>query len=202
MSLAPLCRSAGSLTAVGSIFWDFYIAAIYGILYLCFTAYPIVFGEIRGWGPGVAGLAFLGIGVGSVLAVASEPLSRAVFEMHAVDPDTGKRPPEARILVVCVAAVVIPLSMLWFAWTCVPARIHWIWPILAGVPYGLGSIIVFLHANSYLVVSYDVFSASAMAGGVITRSIMGGVMPLFGPMLYHRLGPNRSAFPFCLSTAC
>ncbi|KAI5818282.1 major facilitator superfamily domain-containing protein [Pyronema omphalodes] len=175
------------------IFWAIYVAAIYGILYLCFTAYPVVFTEIRGWGPGISGLAFLGIGVGTVLAVISEPLSRKIYDMHAIDPDTGKRPPEARILVVCIAAVLIPVSMLWFAWTCYPMRIHWIWPILSGIPYGLGNTYVFLHANNYLVTSYDVYSASAMAGGTITRSILGGVMPLFGPLMYHRLGPNMAA---------
>ena len=31
------------------IFWDVYIAVIYGILYLCFVAYPLVFTGIRGW---------------------------------------------------------------------------------------------------------------------------------------------------------
>ncbi|KAF8537533.1 major facilitator superfamily domain-containing protein [Trichophaea hybrida] len=175
------------------IFWSIYVAAIYGILYLCFTAYPVVFSEIRGWGPGTSGLAFLGIGCGTVLAVASEPLSRKIYNMHSIDPETGKRPPEARILVVCVASVMIPVSMLWFAWTCVPTRIHWIFPILSGIPYGLGNTYVFLHANNYLVISYDLFSASALAGGTITRSILGGVMPLFGPLMYHRLGPNLAA---------
>jgi hypothetical protein len=160
------------------------------MLYLCFTAYPVVFSEIRGWGPGISGLAFLGIGVGTVLAVASEPLSRKIYNMHSIDPDTGKRPPEARILVVCIAAVLIPMSMLWFAWTCVPTSIHWIFPILSGIPYGLGNTYVFLHANNYLVTSYDIFSASALAGGTITRSVLGGVMPLFGPLMYHKLGPN------------
>jgi hypothetical protein len=28
---------------------DLYIALIYGILYLCFVAYPIIFTDIRGW---------------------------------------------------------------------------------------------------------------------------------------------------------
>jgi hypothetical protein len=184
-----------SLMKWNSIFWAIYVAAIYGILYLCFTAYPVVFTEIRGWGPGISGLAFLGIGVGTVLAVVSEPLSRKIYDMHSIDPDTGKRPPEARILVVCIAAVLIPVSMLWFAWTCYPMRIHWIWPILSGIPYGLGNTYVFLHANNYLVTSYDVYSASAMAGGTITRSILGGVMPLFGPLMYHKLGPNMWVFP-------
>jgi hypothetical protein len=30
------------------IFWDLYVALVYGILYLCFVAYPIVFNESRG----------------------------------------------------------------------------------------------------------------------------------------------------------
>jgi hypothetical protein len=42
---------------------------IYGILYLNFAAYPIVFQELRGWNSGVGGLAFLGILVGVLLSV-------------------------------------------------------------------------------------------------------------------------------------
>ena len=166
------------------------MAAIYGILYLCFTAYPVVFAEARGWGAGAGGLAFGGIGAGTLLAVASEPLARRVHDMHAADADTGARPPEARILVVAAAAVLVPASLLWFAWTCVPARIHWAWPVAAGVPYGLGNTLVFLHANNYLVTSYDVYAASAMAGNAVARSLLGAVMPLCGPALYRRLGPN------------
>lgn len=96
--------------------------------------YPIVFGEIRQWSPGISGLAFVGIGTGTVIALCCDPLCRKIYNMHSVDPDTGKRPPEARILVVCVAAVLIPVSMLWFAWTCSPSSIHWIWPILSVSP--------------------------------------------------------------------
>ncbi|KAI5795283.1 MFS multidrug transporter [Geopyxis carbonaria] len=184
------------------MFWAIYVAAVYGILYLCFTAYPIVFSEKRGWGPGISGLAFLGIGIGTCIAVLCEPISRKLYNMHAVDPDTGKRPPEARIVLVCFASVIIPLSIFWFAWTCVPVSIHWIWPILSGVPYGLGNVFVFLHANNYLVTSYDVFAASAMAGNAVTRSILGGVMPIFGPIMYHRLGPNIAAtIVACIATA-
>lgn len=46
-----------------------YTAVIYGILYLNFAAYPIVFQQIRGWNTGVGGLAFLGILVGTVLSI-------------------------------------------------------------------------------------------------------------------------------------
>jgi hypothetical protein len=41
-----------------------YMALIYGILYLFFTAYPISFQEQRGWNQGVGALPFLGIMIG------------------------------------------------------------------------------------------------------------------------------------------
>jgi hypothetical protein len=46
-------------------FWDLYIAVIYGILYLCFVAYPFIFTGIRGWSPGITGLSFAGVGLGT-----------------------------------------------------------------------------------------------------------------------------------------
>lgn len=46
-------------------FWDLYIAVVYGILYLCFVAYPLIFSGIRGWSPGFSGLAFAGVGLGT-----------------------------------------------------------------------------------------------------------------------------------------
>lgn len=46
-----------------------YTAIIYGILYLEFEAYPIVFAQLRGWNSGETGLAFLGLLVGVVLSV-------------------------------------------------------------------------------------------------------------------------------------
>lgn len=41
----------------------------YGVLYLAFESYPIVFGEEKGWNAGLAALPFIGIGVGGVFAV-------------------------------------------------------------------------------------------------------------------------------------
>ncbi|KAK5053521.1 hypothetical protein LTR16_010739, partial [Cryomyces antarcticus] len=111
------------------IFWDVYIAIVYGILYLCFVAFPIVFQGLRGWAAGFTGLAFCGIGCGSLIVIASEPLIRKIINSHKPDPETGKPPPEAMISVVCGAAILIPVGELIFAWTCTP-NVHWIWPIL------------------------------------------------------------------------
>ncbi|KLJ11950.1 hypothetical protein EMPG_12901 [Blastomyces silverae] len=172
------------------IFWNFYIAVVYSILYLCFVAYPIVFRQIRGWSVGESGLAFLGIGVGSLTTVAVEPLLRRMINSHKLDPETGKVPPESMVSVVCIAAILIPAGELWFAWTCAPATIHWIAPILAGIPFGAGNTAVFIYASNYLTYSYGVYAASAMAGNSVMRSVLGGVLPLAGPAMYKTLGPN------------
>ncbi|KKZ59873.1 hypothetical protein EMCG_05336 [[Emmonsia] crescens] len=175
------------------IFWNFYIAVVYAILYLCFVAYPIVFRGIRGWSVGESGLAFIGIGVGSLTTVAIEPLLRRMINGHKLDPETGKVPPESMVSVVCIAAILIPVGELWFAWTCSPATIHWIAPILAGIPFGAGNTGVFIYASNYLTYSYGVYAASAMAGNSVMRSVLGGVLPLAGPALYAKLGPNWAA---------
>ncbi|TKA75423.1 hypothetical protein B0A49_05036 [Cryomyces minteri] len=171
------------------IFWDVYIAIVYGILYLCFVAYPIVFQGLRGWASGFTGLAFCGIGCGSLIVIASEPLIRKIINSHKPDPETGKPPPEAMISVVCGAAILIPVGELIFAWTCTP-NVHWIWPILAGIPFGMGNCTVFIYASNYLVHSYGIYAASALAGNSVLRSVLGGTIPLAGPAMYHALGAN------------
>lgn len=171
------------------IFWDLYIALIYGILYLCFVAYPIIFTDLRGWSPGFSGLAFSGIGVGSMIVIVAEPLIRKWINAHKHDPETGSPPPEAMVSVVCLAAILIPVGEILFAWTCTP-NIYWIVPIAAGIPFGAGNAAVFIYASNYLVHSYDIYAASALAGNAVLRSAMGATLPLAGPSMYNTLGPH------------
>jgi multidrug resistance protein len=191
------------------IFWNVYIALVYGVLYLCFVSYPIVFGELRGWSPGLVGLGYIGIGIGGCIVIASEPLLRKMINSHKKDPETGKPYPEAMVSVVCIAAVCVPVGEMIFAWyatpfhttttytdthhrTCTP-DVHWIAPIIAGIPFGAGNCGVFIYASNYLVHSYGIYAASALAGNAVLRSAMGGALPLAGPKMYQTLGPHWSA---------
>ncbi|KAF7943394.1 hypothetical protein EAE96_011320 [Botrytis aclada] len=171
-------------------FWNTYIAIIYGILYLCFVAYPIIFTDMRGWSLGQTGLAFLGIGLGTMLGIVAEPLIRKMINSHKKDPETGKVAPEASVSIICIAAVLCPIGQIWFSWTCVPITIHWIWPILAGIPFGAGNTLVFIYGTNYLAGSYGIYSASALAGNSVVRSIVGGTLPLAGPAMYGALNPQ------------
>ncbi|PVI08688.1 MFS general substrate transporter [Periconia macrospinosa] len=175
------------------IFWNIYVALVYGVLYLCFVSYPIVFSELRGWSPGLTGLGYMGIGIGGMICICSEPLLRRLINSHAVDPETGKPPPEAMVSVVCIAAVLVPVGEMIFAWTCTP-NVHWIAPLIAGIPFGAGNCGVFIYASNYLVHSYGIYAASALAGNAVLRSALGGLLPLAGGKMYQTLGPNWSGF--------
>ncbi|KAF7197692.1 Major facilitator superfamily multidrug transporter mdrA [Pseudocercospora fuligena] len=171
------------------MFWDVYIALVYGVLYLCFVAYPIVFRDLRGWSPGFTGLSFCGIGIGGMVTIVSEPLIRRMINAHKHDPETDRPYPEAMVSVVCIASILIPAGQIIFSWTCTP-NVHWIVPILAGIPFGAGNAGVFIYASNYLVQSYGIYAASALAGNAVLRSVMGATLPLAGPSLYRTLGAN------------
>ncbi len=126
-----------------------------------------------------------------MIVIVCEPLIRKWINSHKPDPesDNGSPPPEAMVCVVCLAAILIPCGEIIFAWTCTP-NVHWIAPIIAGVPFGAGNAAVFIYASNYLVSSYDIYAASALAGNAVLRSMMGATLPLAGPSMYRTLGAN------------
>lgn len=112
-----------------------------------------------------------------------------MINSHPADPETGKAPPEAMVSMVCIASVLMPIGQLWFAWTCTP-NVHWIVSIVAGIPFGAGNTGLFIYASNYLVYSYGIYAASALAGNAVLRSMLGATLPLAGPAMYAKLGPH------------
>ncbi|KAI2872209.1 hypothetical protein CBS63078_10739 [Aspergillus niger] len=92
----------------------------------------------------------------------------------------GTVPPEAMVSIVSFGATLLAVGQLWFAWTCT-SNINWIVPILAGVPFGAGNACVFIYASSYLARSYGIYAASALAGNMLLRSILGASFRLQVP---------------------
>ncbi|EEU45799.1 uncharacterized protein NECHADRAFT_38318 [Fusarium vanettenii 77-13-4] len=180
------------LVATEPILWfmDVWISLIYAILYLCFVAYPIVFRQHRGWNAGMSGLSFVGIGVGTMLAIFAEPLLRRLINSQPRDPMTGRPYPEATALVMAIGAILTPLGQLVFSWTCLPNSIHWAVPIAFGVPFGAGNTLCFIYGSNYLAGAYSIYAASALAGNAVIRSIAGGVLPLAGPKMYAAMTPQ------------
>lgn len=124
-----------------------------------------------------------------MIVICAEPLIRKLINSHKPNPETGTPPPEAMVSIICVASILIPVGEIWFAWTGPPPS-HWILPVAAGIPFGAGNGAVFIYSSNYLVHSYGIYAASALAGNAVLRSIVGATLPLAGPALYKNLGAH------------
>lgn len=178
-----------------------YMAIIYGTLYMLFAAFPIVYQQNRGWSQGIGGLAFLGIMVGMLFAVAltipGNKRFAKIAEKHA-----GFAPPEARLPPAIIGSVALPVGLFWFAWTN-GTSVHWMASIAAGVPFGFGMVLVFLSLMNYLVDAYTIFAASVLAASSVIRSLFGAAFPLFTSYMYDDLGVHwASSIPAFLALAC
>ncbi|TAQ85508.1 hypothetical protein B7494_g6163 [Chlorociboria aeruginascens] len=171
-------------------FWNLYISVVYAILYLCFIAYPLIFSGTRKWSPGLSGLAFMGVFIGTSLATICEPLLRKIIAAQPKDRVTGRPLPEASLSVVCIASILAPAGQLIFALTSMPARIPWPGSIIAGVPFGFGNTVIFIYGTYYISSVYGLYASSAMAGNAVCRFVMGAVLVLVGNQMYDSLTPR------------
>lgn len=155
-----------------------YIAVIYGILYLNFAAYPIVFQRGHGWNTGIGGLAFLGILVGTVISVIISVFYINPHYVKVAKRKGGKADPEDRLPPATWGGGLIVIGLTGFAATDAP-NVHWIAPILFGIPFGVGVIVTFLAILNYLIESYLIYAASVLAANSVLRSLFGAAFPLF-----------------------
>ncbi|KAM0424334.1 hypothetical protein ACHAPT_010480 [Fusarium lateritium] len=178
-----------------------YMAIIYGTLYMLFAAFPIVYQQNRGWNQGVGGLAFLGIMVGMLFAIAyTIPANKRYIKME--EKHGGFAPPEARLPPCLVGSIALPIGLFWFAWTN-DKSVHWMASIAAGVPFGFGMVLVFLSVMNYLIDAYTIFAASVLAANSVLRSCFGAAFPLFTSYMYKDLGIHwASSIPAFLALAC
>ncbi|KAJ5666446.1 uncharacterized protein N7477_008894 [Penicillium maclennaniae] len=181
--------------------FSIYMSIIYGTLYMLFAAYPIVFQEVRGWSEGVGGLAFLGILVGMVLAVAYTFPENMRYAKKCSE-TTDRLPPEIRLPPSMIGGIALPIGLFWFAWTNAPS-IHWMASIAAGAPFGFGMVLIFLSVFNYLIDSYTIYAASVLAANSALRSLFGMAFPLFTTYMYRNLGIHwASSIPAFLSVLC
>ncbi|KAF9767960.1 Efflux pump fub11 [Fusarium sp. DS 682] len=178
-----------------------YMGIIYGTLYLCFAAFPIVFQKGRGWSAGIGGLAFIGVAVGMLFAVTGTILDQKRYE-RAAKAAGGHAPPEARLPPSLIGSILIPVGLFWFAWTN-GKDVHWIVSIIGSAFFACGLVSVFLSLLNYLIDSYVIFAASVLAANSILRSLFGAAFPLFTTYMFHDLGIHwASSIPAFLAAAC
>ncbi|KAE8386141.1 major facilitator superfamily domain-containing protein [Aspergillus alliaceus] len=184
-----LCRPFSMIAQEPIVFCcSIYLALIYSILYLYFQAYPIVFQGLYGMTPGVAGLAFLPILPGSILAFVLFCLYSS-YHTKALNRglDWAKVEEYRRLPLACIAAPSIPIALFWLGWSSTPS-IHPVMPMMSGVFFGFGYLLIFIALLNYLTDAYKQYSASAAAAASTLRSIFAVCLPLATTPMYTNLG--------------
>jgi MFS transporter, DHA1 family, multidrug resistance protein len=167
---------------------NLYIALIYGLLYIWFESFPIVFVGIYHFTLGELGLAFIGILVGIFLAI--PPFFWYLYKI--LEPqfnERGELKPEKRLPPAMVGGFFIPICLFWFGWSS-RASIHWIMPIIGTSFFSVGAFYLFNSVLNYLPDAYPEYAASVLAGNDLMRSSFGAGFPLFASAMYHKLGVN------------
>lgn len=160
------------------LFFSIYMAVIYGILYMLVGAFPILYHEEKGWAPGFDGLPFLGIEVGIIIGILYCIWDKRRYTRVAAKYTDRPVPPETRLPPAMVGAFGLPIALFWFAWTNYPS-IHFIVPILAGIPFGFGIVCVFVALVNYMIDAYAIYAATVMAANSILRSLFGAAFRKF-----------------------
>ncbi|OCL05596.1 MFS general substrate transporter [Glonium stellatum] len=179
--LEPMCLNLCILSAI-----------LLGILYLFFGAFPLVFEKNHGFTISQTGLTFMGLFVGMVLGISSDPLwrrnyARLVRQREAQGGEPGGSEPEFRLPPTIYGAFLVPIGLFGFGWTTYP-WVHWIVPIIFSAIFSTGLIWIYSGVFTFLVDCYPLYAASALAANSFARSSFGAAFPLFGVQMYNNLG--------------
>ncbi|OBZ76772.1 hypothetical protein A0H81_03977, partial [Grifola frondosa] len=141
---------------------------------------------IYGFSTGIGGLAYIGLGVGFLLATLFGASSADGMYANLVEKNGGKRKPEFRLPALVFGSLFVPIGLFWYGWSA-QAKIHWIMPIIGSGIFGFGMMTTFLPIQLYLVDTFT-FAASALAAASVFRSMLGFAFPLFGAQMFDALG--------------
>ena len=158
-----------------------YQGVIYAILYSFFAAFPIVYGQVRGWSNIQASLPFLSILIGTIVSL----LYVIFYDNRRYQNQINDDPqPEHRLPPACVAAPILPITLACFAGLDSPLM-PWIASVIFACPFGFAMVLLFLSTQTYIVDAYgQKYAASSLAAVGFTRSVMGGIFPLITRFIY------------------
>ena len=168
-----------------------YCALAYAIFYLYFEAYPIIFqgpDSVYGWSYGLAGLAFIPIGLGSLFAA---PIyiwwDSYLAKARKRNAKWAEQEEYRRLPLACIGGPLYVLSLFWIGWSAKPDT-FWLAPVASGIVFGAAFLLIFMALLNYLTDAYETFAASAQGMASTARSTLGAVLPLAAHSMFSTLG--------------
>jgi len=167
-----------------------YMAFIYGLLYIFLTTIPTTFQDVYHNRVGVAGFHYLALGAG--LSIGSQGnawlMDRVYKSLKARYGGVGR--PEFRLPNIVPGTILSPIGLLITGWTT-QNHVFWLVPDIGILLVGAGTIVAFQSIQAYLIDTFTLYAASALAAATFLRSLAGFGFPLFAPTMYNALGYGK-----------
>ncbi|KAF2863357.1 putative MFS multidrug transporter [Piedraia hortae CBS 480.64] len=185
-------------------FFSLWISFAWSVLYLMFSAIPLVFQAVYHFNLMQYTAVFASISVAAiistVMSIYQESLARRLMSTKRLELLDS---PEGRLYFCCIQSILLPIGCFWFGWTSF-SSIHWIVPTLAIGCATMGIFSIYLAVFNYLADTYHRYASSALAAQSFCRNMMGGSFPLFTrqmftAMKFHGAGSFLGGFSALLT---
>jgi len=167
------------------ICFSLWISFSWAILYLQFGAIPLVYETNHSFTLEQTGAVFTAICVGGILGTIL-----SIYQDKWAVRRFGTKftaHPEGRLWFTCAEALLMPIGMFWFGWTCY-GSVHWIVPTIALVAVTMGIFSIFLATFNYTADVYQTYASSALAASGACRNFLGGSFPLVTVQMFRGMG--------------
>ncbi|KOS22078.1 Polyamine transporter 4 [Escovopsis weberi] len=171
-----------------SVCLGLYTAFSFAMVFSFFGSYAYVYSTVYHFNLRQIGLCYIPVIIGFLFAVATFGVFDVIKYQKEVARTNNRVAPEHRLYAALVGCWLVPIGLFWYAWA--PHKnVHWIVPVLAGFPFGWGTLANFLSCMAYIVDTYGAAnSASAVAANGTLRFVLGAAFPLFIFQVYQNLG--------------
>ena len=170
------------------LFFSLWITFAWSVLYLLFSAVPLIFQTRYGFNVAQSGAVFAAVAVGAIISVIvsvyQEPLAHKYITNERLREFFTT--PEGRLSFCCVQSSLLPIGCFWFGWTCF-SDIPWIVPTLGIGCATMGVFSIYLAVFNYLADIYHRYASSALAAQSWCRNMAAGAFPVFTAIMFKRM---------------
>lgn len=176
-----------------------YNGFMFGLMYTYVVASPWVYHTYYDFSLSGQSLSFLGLIVGALLApfplVAMDlyiyqPRLKRFRHAQEVEGTVAPPPfaPENRLFPAMIGSLLLPTSLLGFAWTARPS-VHFAVPIVFQAISIMASLFIYVSISVFMLDAYGpLYGASAAGAAMLTRYSLSAAFPMFALQMYQSLG--------------
>ncbi|KXS99248.1 hypothetical protein AC579_3916 [Pseudocercospora musae] len=169
-------------------FFSLWISFSWGVLYMTFSAIPLIFSTTYSFNLQETGAIFSASSIASILFTFVAIYQERLLKPHL--PESQKRileSPEGRLYFACAESALLPIGCLWFCISGSYPNCPWIVPALGLGCATIGVFSIYLSVFNYLADSYHRYASSALAAQSFCRNMLAGAFPLFTRQMFKAM---------------